>query len=368
MINGWLAQAPLLVPHELIAAVLFCAGLAIGLTLGKRAARRFLDGEQMNSRYLSGLLAHLLDWTHGMADDMNEYRSVVSGLAQVFRSQPQPFADQQRDTTLALLGQVVEANEQLQDRLNTAERTLIEQASEMSQHMTEARTDPLTGLPNRRALEEDLTHQVAQWHAHGRPWSVLMIDVDLFKKLNDAHGHAAGDAALQQVADLLRQTMRHSDLVVRIGGEEMVVVLPGTVGEQACEAAERLRGAIEHSEFTHGEESLGVTVSVGAAQCQSDEEPAQLLRRADEALYAAKQAGRNRAFWHNGRCPAPIVGEGRPEQARGELAGVSRAAGEKERCVSEPDLGFSGQAKESFAAVCQDLRRRLEEFTGGTAP
>ncbi len=234
-----LAQLPEFFSNGAYAAVLLCVGLAIGLVLG----RRYVTGSALPShdvQRLAAILGHLVNWTHDVADDMSEYRSVMSGVSNLFRD-GEPLDEGRRVATLGLLSRVVEANEQLQLRLNDAEQMLKEQAGTISTYMSEARTDALTGLPNRRALDEDLSRQMADWRRYERPLSQIMIDIDHFKSFNDTHGHQAGDSVLTQVAGLLKRTMRESDLVGRFGGEEFAVILPGTDSADACRAAE-LRG------------------------------------------------------------------------------------------------------------------------------
>jgi diguanylate cyclase len=337
------------------AAILLCVGLAVGLVLGKKCVHH-ASSDRSEVKRLVGVLSQLADWTHGVADDMSQYRSVVSGVSDLFRHHPEELDEQKRTATLGLLSQVVEANEQLQNRLNQAECMLKQQAGEISTYMSEARTDALTGLPNRRALDEDMARRLAEWRRQARPLSVMMIDIDHFKKFNDTYGHQAGDAVLQQVAVLLRQTMRESDFVARFGGEEMAVILPGAEANDACLAAERTRQIIEEAAFTHELRQLHATVSVGAAQCLTNETAAHLIKRADEALYAAKQNGRNQAYWHDGHACRKVGGPVTAETERREPVRTRREEEATEPVVSQ----------ESFARVCQDLRRRLEEVSSLT--
>ena len=161
------------------------------------------------------------------------------------------------------------------------------------------RSDAVTGVANRRGLMDDLITEVYRALRYRRPLSVLMIDIDHFKRVNDTHGHEVGDIALQEVAATLRGSVRASDLVARYGGEEFVVVLPETDLVAAGLAAEKLRSAIAAHPFTNGGQPIEVTVSVGvAALTEGRLSPAETARRlivkADAAMYEAKHAGRNR--------------------------------------------------------------------------
>jgi diguanylate cyclase (GGDEF)-like protein len=153
-------------------------------------------------------------------------------------------------------------------------------------------SDPLTRLPNRGAGMLALEHEFASARRDGTPLSVLMIDLDDFKKLNDAHGHMVGDQALQLTAQVLRRTIRQSDVICRYGGEEFLAVLPRTRGEDAAVLATRLYLAVEEAGIELG---LPVTVSIGASTLRQDDQTYEnLLLRADRALYASKSTGRNR--------------------------------------------------------------------------
>ncbi|HXD59526.1 MAG TPA: GGDEF domain-containing protein [Thermoleophilaceae bacterium] len=160
-------------------------------------------------------------------------------------------------------------------------------------HRLEAVVDPLTGLLNRTALYQRFgeLRQQAQMTAGGSTVGFLVVDLDHFKRINDEHGHATGDAVLERLAYVMRNSLRAFDLVYRLGGEEFVVVLPGVGLEKAAEIAERLRQAAERAR----PEGLEVTVSVGVAVARGKElDFDDLYARADAALYAAKDSGRNR--------------------------------------------------------------------------
>jgi diguanylate cyclase (GGDEF)-like protein len=162
-------------------------------------------------------------------------------------------------------------------------------------HKELAEHDALTGLFNRRAFDDHLLRAIAREDRQGGRLAVLLADVDHFKKLNDTHGHAAGDAALAAVARLFGRTLRKGDLPARYGGEEFAVILPGSDEGGALKMAERVRHALERERLSFEGARLAVTASFGAAVWPRDgAEPAALLAAADRALYAAKQGGRNR--------------------------------------------------------------------------
>lgn len=156
-------------------------------------------------------------------------------------------------------------------------------------------TDDLTGLRNRRFVGEVLAFEVMRATRYGTPLSVLMADVDHFKRVNDQHGHPTGDAVLAFVGRVVAQVLRTTDVAGRYGGEEFLVVLPNTDLDGAAALGERLRGTLEASECeVPGGARLAVSISAGVAQLAPGEKPSALVQRADAALYEAKGAGRNR--------------------------------------------------------------------------
>jgi diguanylate cyclase (GGDEF)-like protein len=183
----------------------------------------------------------------------------------------------------------------LQEELEERERQLLE-ANERLKHMS--RTDGLTGLENRRATERQLELMFAHSERYNEPLSCVMCDLDRFKSVNDEHGHHAGDAVLKQFAAMLKRAAREIDAVGRYGGEEFIVLLPGTRLDAATTFAERVRKQVEDHTFVFDGGSVRRTVSFGVAAWPDPrvKMSEQLVRAADDALYVAKETGRNRVI------------------------------------------------------------------------
>ncbi len=158
-----------------------------------------------------------------------------------------------------------------------------------------ANTDVLTGLPNRRFLLDRLREETVEADRFGRPMAFVLLDIDHFKRVNDDYGHMVGDEVLRQVGRILQSGLRRYDMAARFGGEEFAMLLPGTRLEAACAAAERVRRRFAANEVEIAEgEILRVTASFGVAERGDGEPVEELIRRADDALYRAKDAGRDR--------------------------------------------------------------------------
>lgn len=164
-----------------------------------------------------------------------------------------------------------------------------------------AQTDSLTGLRNRHWLEENMPELIRKLVSDQSDCSVLMMDIDHFKQFNDRYGHLAGDRVLQSVSTIVRNNLRGADAAIRFGGEELILVLPGTNIHDAEQIAERLRMLIrEHKVECHNKEQLPpVSVSIGVYSIQYEDTPEQVLERVDAAMYQAKNAGRDQVkTWH----------------------------------------------------------------------
>jgi two-component system cell cycle response regulator len=181
--------------------------------------------------------------------------------------------------------------------LNAIERAYDLEAAKSDRERFQflANTDPLTGCVNRRAMLDRLERELARGRRYRHKLSILMIDFDWFKKINDTRGHLVGDTVLRKLGDILRQEARSADIVARYGGEEFTVILPDTDLDGGTIFAERLRERVEKFDFSEVGDPLFTTISIGVATFSEDEEISAeaMIERADSALYRAKQAGRN---------------------------------------------------------------------------
>ena len=157
-----------------------------------------------------------------------------------------------------------------------------------------AKIDTLTGASNRAAMNEMLEREVDLAHRHQSAMSILILDLDHFKQINDNYGHTTGDDVLREFVECTNQALRKTDMLFRFGGEEFVIILPGVNVTGAPLAAERLRGIIEKHVFNNRQGSIPVTISIGAASLTMQDTTKTMIERADKALYSAKNAGRNR--------------------------------------------------------------------------
>jgi diguanylate cyclase len=222
---------------------------------------------------------------------------------------------------------VLSSNKRLQNDLLSACYRMEEQAQEIDHVRREARTDPLTAVANRMAFEEKLHVLLTAWHRQRQPFALLMLDLDHLKRINDSHGHQAGDLALGKLGGWLKQWLREGDFVARYGGDEFAVLLPGTDLPAGVELAERIRTrtADQASRIAFRGEQVSFSLSVGATVCGESDTAVSIIGRADEALYRAKRRGRNQVQSDEPPPPdflattlpsvAPTFGDISPDQA-----------------------------------------------------
>jgi diguanylate cyclase len=330
-------------------------GVMIGawMTRGKVNAEA---GRRLEPEHARELVVGLLQWAHAIQGDVSQYSSQMQNLSRRLhqteratapdREEPVPASADPED----LLAEMERSNEKLQKRLLAAEAALASQAEQLNAYLSQAHTDPLTGLPNRRAFDEELARRYAEFSRKGTPLSIVLVDIDRFKAFNDDFGHLAGDEVLKAVANRLRDSHRDIDMVARFGGEEFAVILPDTTTEHALLPAERARLAMAADVFNCDGRQVSVTISCGVAELQPAESADSLLRRADDALYASKNAGRNCTHLHNGfHCE------------RVHADGLVPVAPPTRRTSNQP----AGPVPPEFSQVCRDLRSTLLERLSG---
>lgn len=225
------------------------------------------------------------------ADQMlAKLEEVAQGVRDLARAYNQGYREQQR---------LVRLSDRMQDELRSLNAKLeaeIAAREELAGKLTElASTDSLTGAATRRRLTEMAEHERRRCHRDGKPLSLIVTDIDNFKAINDRHGHAAGDAALQAFVDRLRGELRESDVVGRMGGEEFAIVLPDSDLAHSAQVAERLRNVAAATPVLWHGTPIELTASFGVAQLNGPADSLDaVLSRADKGLYEAKRAGRNR--------------------------------------------------------------------------
>lgn len=221
---------------------------------------------------------------------------------------------------------LITANQKLQADLEEAKSEIERQREQTNACMLESRTDALTNLANRRAFDLEISRAFAQRRRDGTPFSLLIIDVDHFKRINDKYGHMVGDRLLKGFSRCLLNTFRDTDFVARYGGEEFVAILPKTPLHEAIKTAERVRMAVAECRFRVGELEMQITASLGVKEVGDHETQVQLMEKADSAMYAAKRGGRNRCYFHDGTTFQLVEAVAIPESAPSTSSAGAAAA------------------------------------------
>lgn len=248
----------------------------------------------------------LRDLAASVASDVGTHNANIGAIEQQLAEAKASDSPNEEAVTEAV-GQIEQANAALQAKLAKAEQQIQAQAEQIKTHESEARTDSLTKLSNRRAFDDELARRFSEWERKSTPFSLLILDVDHFKKFNDTHGHQAGDEVLRKVGAALTKCARDMDLPCRYGGEEFAIVMPATKDSDGNALGERVRTTIERMRISFEGKTLNVTTSLGLATVDSDDDVTSLIKRADEALYVAKDAGRNNGHRHTGDECVPIT-------------------------------------------------------------
>ncbi|MBS0209778.1 MAG: GGDEF domain-containing protein [Planctomycetes bacterium] len=316
---------------------LFLAASAIQLALGGffgwllRGGRQHKADEAGASDDSAKQAQEMLQRLHSLANsigqNVGQHASRMEGISKELNDARDRGDTEVESMVLSAVAKIAASNEHLQGQLRQAEQKLQDQAQQLETKMVEARTDALTGIANRRAFDLELAHRFQQYAEARIPACLLLMDVDHFKKFNDTYGHLAGDATLKQVASTLFDSARGVDLVARYGGEEFAIVMPSTLMNEARRVSEKARASIEANAFDFDGQTLRVTISCGLAEIQEGLTPAEIIKRADEALYASKQAGRNCIHLNDGvRCERVRFGnDHHAPQAKPETKPLAKA-------------------------------------------
>jgi diguanylate cyclase len=280
-------------------------GIAIGVWITRQqsgdpvttAPETIGSFSRAETQHILNALRSFATWTSDFSEDFHRYRTQMNDLS-VKASKENSF--QTKEDVKGLLGQIVVANRELQSRLDNAEKKLEQQTHELAGYLNEARTDGLTGLANRRAFDQRIDECFKNWTERKQIFSLALIDIDHFKKINDTYGHPAGDAVLKEVSNRLRGHDESCLLVARYGGEEFALLFAEPL-QVAASKMEAIRLVIQNTAVTAEGQTIKVTVSTGVSEISADDRIAKLIRRSDEALYSAKMSGRNRVFIHTGK-------------------------------------------------------------------
>ena len=319
-------------------AVMAIAAVAtLGYIVGCRRRQEVASVDEQGRRELRrarGVASELETIAESIRKNLALHRASVGR----FKERVMELSNEERDSAWRELCD--EAEEVLKPTLRLANQISqaydeIRQQSNNLMSFTEVRTDLLTGVCNRRALDDALRMRFALMYRYEQPFSIIILDIDHFKRINDERGHIEGDRTLKEMASLLDETVRETDLVARYGGEEFVVVMPQTDLPGGKNFAERVRQLIERK--------LKITVSGGAATALEGDTPETLVARADAALYSAKADGRNRIYAHDGVDVAPVT----PQETatNGDHGGSTFEGG----AVAEPTAPIVGELSQDVS-------------------
>lgn len=319
-IDRTMAELLTFVLGDVFGVITLVAGIFIGFWLGRLWAKFITPTPapapevtaNAESDAYREQLAGMIQFTTHFSGDITKHIELLQNLEQNLAT---PSGEKSADESggisskaVELIAQITSANQRLKQRLESAEATLKTQARDLEDSLSEARTDALTGLLNRRAFDEESNRRWAHWQRKEQPYSLMLMDIDHFKQVNDRYGHDAGDKVLQEVAARLNSVMRQTDYLARIGGEELAILIPEADWHSIVSVAHKVLQAVRSTPIVYGSLEIDITMSCGLMPAIHAQSPEELLKGADEALYAAKTNGRNCGFVNNGDSLLPIEG------------------------------------------------------------
>lgn len=257
------------------------------------------------------LLQQLASWTTEYSGNVSSYQTRLGTITRQFQRDAAASKPPSTTRVLGLLGEIMQSNAGLQQRLESAEKQLDRQTRQIESYLTEARTDGLTQLANRRAFDAKIEEMFTAYRKGGKSFVLAIIDIDHFKNINDSYGHQSGDDVLRFIASAFRQAFENAYMIARYGGEEFVLILPCPM-RLAADRIDALRKRIAREQIETDGKQLKINFSAGLSEPRQELVAAHMFRRADDALYSAKNMGRNRVYYHDGTQPVLL---GAPELA-----------------------------------------------------
>ncbi len=303
----------------LISAFVLIVDLVGGIAIGWWIRDANSSHDAFNAKAAIDSLRQLHDLTCDVAGRVGQHLSRVDAISQELITLRSSCKSPKDRAVVDAVSQIVQINEELTSQLSQAKLKLCEQAEVIEAQAAAAMADLVTGLPNRRGFDDELRRGVAQWQQLDTPLSIVLIDVDNLRELQQEHGQDAADDVLRGVAQILNETMRAMDFISRYSEDQFAVMFPSTHLGGAKQAAERVRSAVESREFRVEETPVKITVSEGVTEALPGDDAETLVERTFTALAASREAGRNCAHLHDGaRCEAIS-----PESGGGAMGSIS---------------------------------------------
>lgn len=267
------------------------------------------EGGRISKDFYSDILSYTTDIHKAIAPDNKE-----GSLRDLIMSKLIKISDSIDDKRKVDEKREIEAElkiAELQNNLRSYEKELLQIRKRSESLEKEVLLDELTQISNRRSYDLHIKECFREYKRDSEKFSLILIDIDHFKKINDNYGHKAGDKCLKEIAQRIKSTLRESDFLARYGGEELIVILHGCDSKDAANIAEKIRRRIENTRFIYHDEAIPVTVSLGVTEAiPSDTEPEAPFIRVDEAMYRAKNEGRNRVCSSTGPFVVTLLNEG----------------------------------------------------------
>jgi diguanylate cyclase len=304
-IRGQVAMVQTIISSPLDKTLIMDAEKSLKEVIFKQGTLKHSLNEAKNT--FKQMIATFIDRLGAMSDSTGAYQGKVEGYADRLSKtddmiQINMLLESLMQDTRMMQSDIVRSRDILlaqRDQAAASEEKIQKLEKELSQLSEKVRIDQLTGALNRRGLDDAFFQEIARAQRGKSALSVVLLDIDNFKRLNDTRGHGAGDIALQHLVAVIKETVRPTDVVARFGGEEFVVLLPDTAIEEAADIISRLQRVLTKKFFMHNNERLLITFSAGIALFKPDEGQESVLQRADQSMYLAKQTGKNRVITEN---------------------------------------------------------------------